>query len=195
MARMHVPAVIGFYDDPKDTLLVAEKARTEMHFKNLDVYTPYAVHGMDEALGLKRSWVSTAARYVLVLGWFAGFMFQSWTASVDWPVNIGGKPYVSWPAWIPITFEFGILMASFTNLICMLAVCGLFPKPKTIILSKRITNDRFVILIPFKDQAEEQRAISFLREYGALKIKVVEGIDKKRQQVIFRSTPLSESVA
>jgi hypothetical protein len=54
-----------------------------------------ARHGIDDALGLKRSWVSTAARYTLLIGWFLGFMFQSWTAAVDWPVNIGGTDEIT----------------------------------------------------------------------------------------------------
>lgn len=190
MARIRVPAVLGFYDDPHDILDVTHKARVEEGFKEMDVYTPYPVHGLEEALGLRRSWVATAARVGLLCGAFLGFMLQTWTSAVDWPINIGGKPFVSWPAWIPITFEAGVLTAGFVNLFAIFIACGLYPRPKTIVLSKRITNDRFVLVIPAGDAAEEQRAVEFLREHAALKIKIVDGIDNEKKRVIFRAAPV-----
>lgn len=195
MAKIEVPCVLGFYDDPHDLLEVTERARVEEGFENLDAYTPYAVHGMEDALGLKRSWVTTTARFALLGGWGLGFLFQTWTSSVDWPINIGGKPYVSWPAWIPVTFEFGVLMAAFTNLFSMFYACKLYPRPKTVVLSKRITNDRMVLVIPVKDDAQEKRAVEFLGENAALKIKIVDGFDKETQRLIFRAAPLVGEVA
>jgi hypothetical protein len=190
MARIQVPAVLGFYDDGHDLLEVTNKAREQQGFRNMDAYTPYPVHGMEEALGLKASPVGTIARVGLILGAFLGFMLQSWTSAVDWPINIGGKPFVSWPAWIPITFECAVLLAAFCNLLSMFAFCGLYPKPKTMILSKRITNDRFVLVIPVSTDEEENRAITFLQTHGALKVKIVDGVDHEKQQVIFRAAPL-----
>ncbi|MCC6546067.1 DUF3341 domain-containing protein [Candidatus Sumerlaeota bacterium] len=194
MARISVPAVLGFYDDAHDLLDVTERARVDEKFANLDAYTPYPVHGLEDALGLKRSWVSTAARFALLGGWFLGFLFQSWTSAIDWPVNIGGKPFIAWPAWIPVTFEFGVLMASFTNLLCMFYACGLYPRPKTVVLSKRITNDRMVLVIPVKGDEEERRAVEFLGANHALKIKIIDGFDAQRQRLIFRATPMTGEV-
>jgi len=191
MARVRVPAVLGFYDDAHDLSEVAGKANHEKGFKDLDAYSPYPIHGIEEQLGLKSSWVTIPARLGLVFGAFLGFSFQSWTSSVSWAVNIGGKPYISWPAWIPITFEAGVLMAAFCNLTAMFIACGLYPKLKTIVLSKRITNDRFVLVIPVKDDAEEAEAVSFLRENKALKIKIVDALDKEKGRLVFRSAPLA----
>ncbi len=190
MARIHVPAVLGFYDDADDLMHVAEKARVQEGFKNLDAYSPYPIHGMEEALGLQRSWTSTAARFGLFAGAFLGFSFQSWSSAIDWPVNIGGKPFISWPAWVPITFETGVLLAGFCNLFALLIACGMYPKPKTMILSKRITNDRFVMVIPVTGEEEEKRAIAFLRRHKTLKVKIADRIDKKRERVIFRAVPV-----
>lgn len=194
MARIKVPAVMAFYDDAGDLLHVTEKASGEKGYKDMDCYTPYPVHGLEDALGLRMSWVSTVARAGLLAGWGLGFLFQSWTSAVDWPVNIGGKPFVSWPAWIPVTFETGVLLAGFCNLLALFVACGLYPKPKTIILSKRVTNDRFAIIIPVGKNQEEDDIIRFLREHKALKIKIVDGIDKERQRVIFRA-PMEEEPA
>jgi hypothetical protein len=194
MARIPVPAVMAFFDDAHDLLAVAEKATHQKHWKGVDAYTPYPVHGLEDALGLKRSWVSTVARFGLVLGWSLGFLFQSWTSAVDWPINIGGKPFVSWPAWIPVTFETGVLLAGFCNLLAMFAACGLYPRAKTIILSKRITNDRFVLVVQVGESQPEAEVIAFLREHQALKIKIIEGIDAEKQRVVFRA-PLEEDMA
>lgn len=195
MARIQVPCVMGFYDDAHDLLDVTERARTVEKFENLDAYTPYPIHGMEDALGLKRSWVSTAARFALLAGWGLGFLFQTWTSAVDWPINIGGKPFVSWPAWIPVTFEFGVLVAAFTNLLCMFYACDLYPRPKTVVLSKRITNDRMVLVIPTKGEEEEKRAVDFLTANKALKIKIIDGFDKEKQRLIFRAAPVVGEVA
>lgn len=195
MAKIPVPAVMGFYDDADDLMLVCDRAVHREKFKGVDSYSPYPIHGMEEALGLKRSWVSTVARIGLILGAFLGFILQAWTSAVDWPVNIGGKPYVSWPAFVPVAFEAGVLLAGFANLLSMFAACHLYPRLKTIVLSKRITNDRFVIVIPVKDAEEEQRAVDFLREHKTLKVKIIEGIDQEQQRVIFRAAPLAEEPA
>lgn len=195
MARIPVPAVLGFFDDPSDLHVTAEKARVEEKFTNLDAYTPYPVHGLEEALDIKDSWVQTAARVGLVSGWIAGFLLQSWTSAVDWPVIIGGKPFISWPAWIPVTFELGVLVAGFTNLISLFIATGMYPRPKTMILSKRITHDRFVLVIPASNKADEDRAIAFLQKQKALKIKVVEGIDDAQQRVVFRASAIDSAPA
>lgn len=190
MAKIRVPAVLGFFDDANDLLIVGEKARVEKGFRNLDAYSPYPVHGIEEALALKPSWVITAARIGLLSGFFLGFALQSWASAIDWPINIGGKPYISWPAWIPITFECGVLTAGFVNLLCMFAAAGLYPRPNTVVLSRRITNDRFVLVIPVKDAREEQEAVEFLRAHAAQKIKIIDGIDKESERIIFRAAPL-----
>lgn len=195
MARVEVPCVLGFYDDAHDLLTVTERARVEKGFQNLDCYSPYPVHGIEEALGLKRSWVSTAARIALVTGWGLGFLLQTWTSAVDWPVNIGGKPFVSWPAWIPVTFESGVLLAGFVNLFAMFFACNLYPRPKTVVLSRRITNDRFVLVIPVKGEEQEREAVEFLGRSKALKVKIVDGFDQENQRLIFRAAPLAGGTA
>jgi hypothetical protein len=195
MARIPVPAVMAFYDDPHDLLTVCHKAVHDERFRGVDAYSPYPVHGIEEALRIKRSFVSTVARAGLISGMFLGFILQAWAMAADWPINIGGKPFVSWPAYVPVSFETGILFAGWANLLTMFAACGLYPRPKTIVLSRRITNDRFVVVIPVRDKEEESRAINFLNINKALKIKIIDGIDKEKHRVIFRAAPIMEGSA
>lgn len=192
MAKIPVPAVMGFYDDPKDLLYVCDKAVHQEKFKGVDSYSPFPIHGMEDALSLKRSWVSTIARFGLIIGAALGFILQAWTSAVDWPTNIGGKPFVSWPAFVPVAFEAGVLLAGFCNLLALFAACNLFPRPKTIVLSRRITNDRFVVVIPVNSKEMEDQAIQFLQEHKALKLKIIDGIDEKNQRVVFRAAPITE---
>lgn len=195
MAKIRVPAVLGFFDDAHDLLIVGEKARVEKGFRNLDAYSPYPVHGIEEALDIRPSWIITAARVGLLAGFFLGFAFQTWASAIDWPINIGGKPFVSWPAWIPITFECGVLLAGFTNLLCLFGAAALYPRAKTVVLSRRVTNDRFVLVIPVKDEAEEKVAVQFLQSHKALKVKIIEGIDKENERILFRAAPMATETA
>ncbi|MCI0330444.1 MAG: DUF3341 domain-containing protein [candidate division Zixibacteria bacterium] len=169
MAKAVTGAVVGIFDDPQ-TLLKAGKAARERGFKNLDAYMPYFVHGINEALGLKRSWVPWATLLAGVTGGSLGFLFQAWTSAVDWPLNVGGKPFVSWPAFIPITFETTVLFAGVTTLLALFAACRL-PQRNPKILDSRVTDDHFALVVPITGTgAEEER---FLKDAGALDVKKV----------------------
>jgi hypothetical protein len=91
--------VLALYDDPDKLLRAATLAR-EHGFANLDAYTPYAVHGMSEALGVKKSWVPWVTLVMGLTGACLALTFEIWTSAVDWPINVGGKPMVSLPAFI-----------------------------------------------------------------------------------------------
>lgn len=169
MAKAVTGAAVGFFDDPEE-LLKAGKAARERGFKNLDAYMPYFVHGINEALGIKRSWVPWATLTAGISGGSLGFLFQVWTSAVDWPLNVGGKPFISWPAFIPITFETTVLFAGVTTLLALFAACRL-PRSNPKVLDLRITDDRFALVVPIAGTgAEEER---FLKEAGALDVKRV----------------------
>ena len=169
MARLKPPLVVGFFENPPDLLKAASKAR-EGGYKNLDAYTPYPVHHLPEALGIKRSWVPWAT---LVAG-FSGatliYTFMYWTSTVDWPVNVGGKPFHSWPAFIPITFEGGVLLGGVATFIALLLACGL-PRRKPFIIDPQLTNDRFALVIPEKENPGKGNLEEFLKNIGAHEVK------------------------
>lgn len=187
MPRIEYPAVVGFFRDGHTLLHATEETRHHFHKKNMDAYTPYPVHGMEDALGLRRSHVSTITRYVLVIGWGLGFLFQAWTSAVDWPINIGGKPYVSTPAFAPVTFETGVLLAGITNLLIMLAFCRLYPRPKTLVIDPDLTDNKFALVVPAKDAAEEQKIVDYLDSMGAIECVILAGEDSDRQEYIYRA--------
>jgi mono/diheme cytochrome c family protein len=145
---------IAEYTDENQLLDAARQVR-DSGYTRTDAFTPFPVHGIDEALGIKPT----------VLPWFtlcAGFtgisialLMQWWMNAVDYPYIISGKPYASWPAFIPVAFELTVLFSAFTTVFAMLGLNGLprfsnpvFTNPKF----DRTTDDRFFLWIDSRDK-------------------------------------------
>src|SRR5689334_12241764 len=109
MAIMY--GIMAEFDDP-DPLLSAVRAAFEAGYRNMDAYTPFPVEGLSEALGFR----ATRVPLIVLLGGLAGavggFLLQVWAMVWSYPLNVGGRPLLSWPAFIPVTFELTILGAS-----------------------------------------------------------------------------------
>ena len=164
--------VLAIYEDP-DTLLVAAARARERGFADMDAFTPYAVHGLSEALGIRKSWVPWVTLVMGLTGATLGLTFEIWTSAFDWPINVGGKPMISLPAFIPITFESGVLIGGTMTLAALLIACGL-PNLKKPLLDRDLTNDRFALWIPeVGPDWNEARIIQFLKSTRALDIRVV----------------------
>jgi hypothetical protein len=166
-------AIAGIIADPDRFLELAEDARKK-GFRDLDAIMPYPVHGFEEKLGLKKSWVPKAAKTMLLIGALLGLLFQFWTSAISWPINVGGKPLFSWQAFVPIIFECGVLFAGITTFMAILHVARLYPGKNPKMLSERLTNDRFALLIPIRTQDEKKKALDFFKQTG---VENVEEID------------------
>jgi len=174
MGKVRAPFVAGFYNDP-DEFLAAAQASTAKGHKHADAFCPYVIHGMEHALGIKRSWIGRVVLPVLLLGAFGGFMMQLWMMKWDWPIIIGGKPYNSWPAFVVITFEAGILSAAVTNFLVLLFVaCRIYPRSPVHVLKDELTDDVFALCIPVKGNGTVDELSSFLDEHGADDVAVYE---------------------
>ncbi|NDC30388.1 MAG: DUF3341 domain-containing protein [Bacteroidetes bacterium] len=121
--------ILGIYDDPDHTLDATSKL-VHTGFKVFDVYSPFAIHGLDRVMGVKRSKLSLAA-----------------TGYFDWQINIGGKPFLHIPTYIPITFELGILFTAFGMVSCFFVVNKMFWGKNADIMDIRVTDDRFVVAV------------------------------------------------
>ena len=167
---MMVRRVWGTFDSEAH-LLDATRAVREEGFKIDDVYTPYAVHGIDKAMGLRPSRLTWACFLMGLLGVSLALWFQFWTSSVDWPLNVGGKPFNSLPAFVPIAFEITILFAGLGVVAALLIRCGLWPGKHGKQPSPRVTDDQFVIalrLVGAKHTVADAR--SFLTARGAVQV-------------------------
>jgi len=162
----------GLFENPDTVLKTAAQAR-EQGLKPIDVYGPYPIHGMDEALGLKKSWIPYPVLVMGLLGMALTYLFMAWTSAVDWPLNVGGKPLVSWPALVPITFAGLVLFAGFTNLISLLIACKL-PRTRVNIIDPRVTHDVFALVFNDNQADTSAKIREFLKRNGAYEIKEVD---------------------
>ena len=164
--------VLALYDDP-DRLLNAAAIAKEHVFQGLDAFTPYAVHGLSEALGVRKSWIPYVTLVMGLTGATLGLTFEIWTQAFDWPINVGGKPMISLPAFIPVTFECGVLLGGTMTLAALFLACGL-PNLNAPILDRNLTNDRFGLYVPESGPDwNEERVFTILKRTGPVDLKVV----------------------
>jgi Protein of unknown function (DUF3341) len=141
------------FDDPERTLEAVRALRAE-GFDVDDVHTPYAVHGMDEALDLPESRLGLATLAGGLAGCIIAFGFQIWTHAIDWPLVIGGKSPLALPAQVPVSFELTILFAAFATVGALLVERRLFPRLAVAPPGQpcpAVTDDRFVVLVVERD--------------------------------------------
>jgi len=166
--------ILALYEDP-DRLLNAAALAKEHGFEGVDAYTPYPVHGLSEALGIRKSWIPYVTLVMGLTGAALGLTFEIWTMAVDWPLNVGGKPFVSLPAFVPVMFESGVLIGGTMTLAALFLACGL-PDLKRPILDRNLTNDRFGLYVPeYGPGWNEERILRVLRGTGAAELKVLRG--------------------
>jgi Protein of unknown function (DUF3341) len=147
--------IISFDDEVP--LLQAVKILRESKEIITDVLSPFPVHGLDEALSIKRSRIPVVGFIFGALGAILAFGFQAWVFTVSYPLIIGGKPFFSVPTFIPITFEVTVLFAGLSMVAALLIRSRLKPDIRFNPVDERITDDRFVILV---DDADEKTTLN-----------------------------------
>ena len=166
--------VYGIYDD-EEVLLTAVK---EIRSKDIDikeVYSPFPIHGLDHALGLKRTRLAIAAFFYGAIGCIFAFAMTYYIMIIDWPMNIGGKPsfayYLNMPAFVPILFEMTVFFAAHLMVITYFFRSKLFPGQTASNPDVRTTDDKFLMEI----ESDNDKSISdLMKKTGALEITVKE---------------------
>lgn len=162
---------VGCYDDEAVLFPAVKKIRSS-GYKLHDVYTPFAVHGLDVALGHKDTDLHVAGFIYGITGTTTAVSFMSWVFTSDWPLNIGGKPHWSLPAFIPITFELTVLFAAVGMVLTFCYLNQIMPGVKKHVFHPRQTDDLFVVALELNDHVSEEEVKAFLQTTGAQEISI-----------------------
>jgi hypothetical protein len=161
---------LGIFDD-EDTLLHAVDNVRAAGVKIYDVFSPYPVHGIDDALGIERSRLPIAAFFYGMCGLAFALWLQIYMLGFDWPMIIGGKPNISLPAFIPVCFELTVFFTCHGMVITFYTISKLYPRFKTPVLDVRSTDDKFVMAILLDEQSSQLPQLTqLLRENGASEV-------------------------
>jgi hypothetical protein len=162
----------GIFLEESKVLKAAAKTR-ESGFTKFDAISPYPIHGMEEACGIKRSPIPYVTFAAGCLGLLAALGLVYYTSVINWPINVGGKPMFSLPAFIPIIFELTILFAALCSVGALFYFCNM-PKIDPPVIDKDLTCHKFAIFIPENDTGyNEDRVTQMMKDLGAVEVKKV----------------------
>jgi hypothetical protein len=168
--------VLGEFADDAALLAATRTLRSRRAGARLDLHSPYPLHGSDEALGLRRSTVPLVALAAGVTGAISGYVLQWWTVGIDWPLNVGNRPPHSAPAFIPVTFELGVLFAALSIFLGLIFGYFRFPRvhhPLFEVEAFRSATIDGLWLSAEVDGAEAEAVASELRALGARQVSIV----------------------
>lgn len=167
--------VVGYYFSP-ETILEASRKVRDRGFERFDTFTPFPVHGMDEAMGIKRSWLPYVSFAAGAVGCIGGVGLTVWTHAFSWPMNIAGKPLFSLPAYVPVVFEMTVLFAGVVTAVFMFTMLLGLPNFRKPVFHPDITCDRFAMAIEVDSLEEVESVKDFLKQIQAQEIHYVEGV-------------------
>lgn len=172
--------ILAEYDTPTAVVKASKKVR-DAGYENWDTFTPFPIHGIDKAMGIKMTKLPWFVICAAIMGLTTATVLQWWTNAVDYKWLISGKPFWSWPANVPIMFELTILFSAFATLGGMLALNNL-PLPSHPLDLKerfrRVSDDKFFLLIEARDPRFDEAATRKLLE--ATSPVVIEDVQEDR---------------
>jgi hypothetical protein len=171
--RSEIYGLLAEFEHPNDLLPAVRRAHRE-GYRRMDAYTPFPVEGLAEALGFRGTRLPLVVLIGGLIGASGGYFLQYYAAVLDYPVNIGGRPYHSWPAFIPVTFELTVLAAALFAVLGMLGLNGLplpyhplFNEPSFELASR----NRFFLCVESRDpHFHRKRTAEFMRALGARRV-------------------------
>lgn len=169
--------ILAEYRNPGELIKVAKSVK-ESGYRNWDTFSPFPVHGIDKAMGLKKSKLGWIVLGHGLVGLVGALTMISYLMVVDYPLNISGKTLMNIPAWIPVTFELTVLLSAFGAVFGMFFLCGLprfnHPLFNSERFSEKASNDGFFVCIEAEDpQFESEKVSSLLKNAGALHVEEV----------------------
>jgi hypothetical protein len=142
--------LIGVFEREEDTVEAIEASR-QRGFKIVDVFGPHGSHEVEHAMALPPSRIPWIVFALGLLGAGLKVWFEFWTTAQDWPLNVGGKPFNSLPAFVPVTFEVMVLFAAVAAVLAFFAVCRLYPGKRSVMPVEGLTDNRFAVVLEQSD--------------------------------------------
>ena len=162
--RLH----IGLFEREDDLMRAARECRARA-VPIVDAYSPYPLHGIDPLLGVARSRLTLVCFFGGLAGLIIALVFQYWTSAIDWPTNVGGKPYDSLPAFLPIAFEMTVLIAGLATACALLARSRLWPGRRVPRELRGVTDDRYALVVAEESAHLAPREVhEMLTRHGAV---------------------------
>jgi len=176
MAKLH--GILAEFDGPS-SLLNAGKKLHEEGYKKYDCHSPFPIHGMDDAMGLKRSPLGFIIALFAIIGGLVGFGLQTWVHSIEYPLVISGKPFFAYQAYIIVTFALFILFGAAAAVFGMLGLNKLPRYHHPLFYSdnfKKVTDDGFFVSIDAVDKIfDKKETKALLKSIGGTNIELIEG--------------------
>ncbi|MAF66966.1 MAG: iron ABC transporter [Planctomycetes bacterium] len=136
----------------------------------VDAYSPYPIHGIDELMGIRRSRLTMVCFFGGLAGLALGLWFQYWSSATDWPLNVGGKPFDSLPAFMPVGFELTVLFGGLSTALMLFVRSRLWPGKRGRAL-EGVTDDRFALVIARRNTDMSSAELpELLRRHGAIDV-------------------------
>lgn len=162
--------LLATFEHEQDLLEATSEVRRQGH-TIVDAYTPYAVHGLDRAMGLKSSRLTWICFICGMFGVLGMLWFEHWVGSVDWAIDVGGKPWNSLPSNVPVAFESAVLLAAFGSVFALFIVSRLYPGKQYRPVLERVTDDRFVLVLDEADAEFDTSQIeTMLKPFNLVKL-------------------------
>lgn len=158
--------VVGIFTDEQVLFPAVKKVRSA-GYKIHDVYTPMAIHGLDDALGLRQTSLHTAGFIYGITGTTTALSGIGWIFNQDWPIEYDGKSHFDLPAWIPITFELTVLFSAVGMVLTFCYLCQIAPFVRKHHFNLRSTDDQFTMVIECTEKSNEAEISAFLASVGA----------------------------
>lgn len=162
--------IIGSFADPDELMEGIDKLQKN-NVTIYDCFTPMPIHGIEAKLGVKPSRLPIAAFLFGALGTTLGVSLLYYTMVYDWPMNVGGKPALAMPDFIPVTFEVTILLCALGMVATFFYRNHLFPGRAPRVMDLRATDDRFILAVDARTNKDHEKIENLLKEAGAVEVK------------------------